>query len=131
MKKILCFILCACFLSGCSLVNKTDPTTKLPVNNKTRITVKDYKIKGPVRGEYARTCILMGLICSSDVYIYDDLFQKAEKLGGNSVVNMVVDSESSSLMWYLLYYKRTYRANGLAIEITKADSKAKEVYVDG
>lgn len=130
MKKFLFMILSLCCLAGCSSFNELEGTTKLPVNYKTRISVKEYKIKGSVRGEYARTCILMGLICSGDVYIYDDLIQKAEKIGGNSVVNMVVDSESSSPFWYLLYSKKTYRANGLAIEITKTDTRARELYAD-
>lgn len=134
MKKFLFVILCVCCLAGCSSVNELNQSTKLPVNlpinYKTRISVKEYKIKGSVRGEYTRTCILMGLICSGGVYIYDDLIQKAEKIGGNSVVNMVVDTESSSPFWYLLYSKKTYRANGLAIEITKTDTRARELYGD-
>lgn len=130
MKKFLLIILCVCCLAGCSSLNELEGTTKLPINYKTRISVKEYKIKGSVRGEYTRTCILLGLICSGDVYIYDDLIKKAEKIGGNSVVNMVADSENSSPFWYLLFSKQTYRANGLAIEITKTDKNARDLYWD-
>ena len=130
MKRFLIVLISCIFLTSCSSLNELEGTTDLPVNYKTRISVKDYKIKGSVRGEYSRTCILMGLICSGGVYIYDDLIQKAQKMGGNSVVNMVVDSETSSPLWYFLFSKHTYRANGLAIEITKTDTKARELYLD-
>ena len=51
------------------------------------------------------------------MYPYDDLMTQAEKKGGNSVINFVVDQDSSSPFWAWLYYRRTMRANGMAVKI--------------
>ncbi len=130
MKRILFVLFAFVCLNACSSINELDGSTSMPVNYKSNISVKDYEIKGIVRGEYSRTCILLGLICSGGVYIYDDLIQKSQKLGGNSVVNMVVDSENSSPLWYILFSKKNYRANGLAIKITRTNAAARELYTN-
>ena len=88
-----------------------------------RLVVKDYDIKGLVEREYQKYCFLFGLFCTKDVFIHHDLMQKAKKLGGNHVLNMVVDKNISSPFWYFLFSKQNYRADALAVKITKTENK--------
>ena len=120
MKKIFLFALFV-LLCGCqsSLDEFTvSGSTKMPVNFKSRLTMKDYKVKGRVYGEYRRFCVLAGLFCMGDVFIYDDLMHKAEAKGANLLTDVVVDDEGSSPFWYLLYSSREYRATALAVSLT-------------
>ena len=129
MKKIFLLALCA-LLCGCqsSLDEFTaSGSTKMPVNFKSRLTMKDYVVRGRVYGEYKRFCVLAGLVCFGDVFIYDDLMRKAEKAGANLITDLVVDDEGSSPLWYLLYSSREYKATALAVSLTNS---VKTAHVD-
>jgi len=129
MKKI---FLLALFVLLCGCQNSFEDfnvngSTKMPVNFKSRLVVKDYVIKGRVYGEYRRFCILAGLFCAGDVFIYDDLMHKAEGVGANLITDLIVDDEGSSPLWYLLYSHKRYKATALAVSLTKS---AKATYID-
>ena len=89
--------------------------------------MKDYVVKGRVYGEYKRFCVLAGLVCFGDVFIYDDLMHKAANVGANLITDLVVDDEGSSPLWYLIYSSREYRATALAVSLTNS---VKTAHVD-
>ena len=129
MKKIFLLALFA-LLCGCqSSIDDFNVagSTKTPVNLKSRLTVKDYTVKGRVYGEYHRFCVLAGFVCFGDVFIYNDLMRKAEATGANMITDLVVDDEGSSPFWYLLYSSKQYKATALAVSLTKS---AKTTYTD-
>ena len=122
MKKIfllsLFVLLCAC--QGTLEDFNVNGSTKTPVNQKSRLTMKDYIIKGRVYGEYHRFCVLAGMFCAGDVFIYNDLMRKAEAIGGNLITDLVVDDEGSSPLWYLLYSNKKYKATAMAVSVTNS-----------
>ena len=129
MKKLLLSALFV-LLCGCqsSLEEFTvSGSTKMPVNLKSRLTMKDYVVKGRVYGEYKRFCVLAGFVCFGDVFIYDDLMHKAANVGANLITDLVVDDEGSSPFWYLIYSSREYRATALAVSLTNS---VKTAHVD-
>ncbi|MBO5997936.1 MAG: hypothetical protein J6P93_05365 [Alphaproteobacteria bacterium] len=121
MKKLLfllCFILC-----GCSTINETisikNKTEQLDIQ--TSFVRKDFKPIGRVRAEYERYCFLFGLFCTDPYFIQDDLIQQAKSMGANEVVDIVVDSAKSPLIWSWLFAHEEVKANGLAVLLTPED----------
>ncbi len=105
-------------LSACSDFSKFTTANEpiMPVSGLTTNFVrKDFYIKGRVRGEYTKTCFLFNLICTNDIFIFDDLKQQAKTLDAYEVIDVVVDRQTSSWIWFFLYSRQTYRANGLAV----------------
>jgi hypothetical protein len=111
-------------LTGCtSLTNKytTESEVVTLKHSYSRLAVKDYDIKGIVYTQATNYCFLAGLFCSQDIFIHDSLMKQAEKIGANHIINMVADKNISSPFWYLLFAKHTYRANALAVKLTKTE----------
>ena len=126
MKKLsliflLCLTICGCRINTSEFTDKQNFDSFHYMN--ARLVVKDYDIKGTIHGEYQKYCFLFGLFCTNDIFIHNDLMQKAEKLGANHVLNMVVDKNISSPFWYFLFSRQKYRADALAVKITKTDDK--------
>ena len=118
-------------LSGCDTTNwRFSGSTEMPFSYRSSLAVKDYDILSEVRGEYRRICGLFSLFCFGEVYPYDDLMRQSQQLGGNSVINFVLDTDSSSPFWYPLYARKTVRANGLAIKVTKTYKNVNYSYGD-
>lgn len=87
---------------------------------------KDYDVKGRVRGEYTKICLLFGILCNQDIDIYDDLLKKGMELGANEVINVVIDENVSSLVTYPLFSRHRFVANGLAIKIKPVENTQKK-----
>ena len=122
MKKMLFLLLLCCGLCGCQLLTReytTENEIETLKHSYSRLVVKDYDIKGVVYSEQTMYCFIFGLFCTDDIFIHDDLMRQTEKLGGNHVINMVVDKNVSSPFWYVLFSKQTYRADALAVKLTK------------
>ena len=69
-------------------------------------------------------CIfLFNLICSNEIFIADDLIQRAEKMGADEVIAVVIDKQSSPWLWSILFSRQNYRANGLAIKLVSPKNK--------
>ena len=107
-------------LAGCAdmttIVSKNDPempTTALS----TDFARKDFKTLGRVRGEYTKTCFLCNLICTNDIFIADDLIAKAQRMGADEVIDLVIDKQTSSWLWAFLFTNQKYRANALAVKL--------------
>lgn len=125
IKKILCLI-AILVVSGCSYlrVQTTEDITQMPYSrHQSYFRQKDYEIMGRVRGEYTKICLIFGILCNQDIEIYDDLLKKGLELGGNEVINVVVDENVSSLVTYPLFSRHRFIANGIAIKIETEKSK--------
>ena len=126
MKNILLTLLFCIGLTGCQLLTReytTENEIETLKHSYSRLSVKDYDIKGVVYSEQTSYCFIFGLFCTNDIFIHDDLIRQTEKLGGNHIINLVVDKNVSSPFWYMLFSKQTYRANALAIKLTKTENK--------
>lgn len=122
MKKIFLLLLLCISLTGCQLLTRENTTENALIDlshSYSRLAVKDYEVKGVVHSEQTAYCFFFGLFCSNDIFIHDDLMRQTEKLGGNHVINMVVDKNVSSPFWYILFSKQTFRADALAVKLTK------------
>ena len=120
MRSLLFALLVCIGLTGCSeittIVSNNEP--EMPVSKLTTDFVnKDYSVVGRVRGEYTKTCFLFSLICTNDIFIADDLISKAQHIGADEVIDMVIDKQTSSWLWAFLFSNQTYRANALAIKL--------------
>ena len=122
MRSIL-FILSLALLTSCAdistITSKNEPempTSKLS----TDFIHKDYNVVGRVRGEYTKTCFLFNLICTNNIFIADDLISKAQNMGADEAIDMVIDKQTSSWLWAFLFSYQTYRANALAIKLVPA-----------
>ena len=126
MKNIL-FVILFCFgLTGCQFLTREYTTENNLIDlshSYSRLAVKDYDVKGVVHTEQTAYCFFFGLFCNKDIFIHDDLMRKTEKLGGNHVINVVVDKNVSSPLWYILFSKQTYKADALAVKLTKTAEK--------
>lgn len=114
------FLTACVLLTSCAdlstIVSKNEP--EMPTATLSADFVrKDYKTVGRVRGEYTKTCLLFNLICTNDIFIADDLISKAQKIGADEVIDVVVDKQTSSWLWAFLFTHQKYRANGLAIKL--------------
>ncbi len=129
MKRTIILLGMLFFLSGCDTSNwRFSGSTEMPLSYKTPMAVKDYEILDTVHGEYSRICLLFSLFCFGEVYPYDALMQQAIQKGGNSVINFVTDTDTSSPFWYPLYMRKTVRVNGLAIKLTKTKQNVRYSY---
>lgn len=126
MKKIFLLLLLCISLTGCQLLTRENTTENALIDlshSYSRLAVKDYEVKGVVHSEQSAYCFFFGLFCSKDIFIHDDLMRKTEKLGGNHVINVVIDKNVSSPFWYILFSKQTYKADALAVKLTKTAEK--------
>ena len=122
MKKFLFLLLLSIGLTGCQLLAREYTTENELIDlshSYSRLVVKDYDVKGVVHSEQTTYCFFLGLFCSNDIFIHDDLMRQTEKLGGNHVINVVVDKNVSSPLWFVVFSKRTYKADALAVKLTK------------
>ena len=122
MKKIFLLLLLCISLTGCQLLTRENTTENALIDlshSYSRLAVKDYEVKGVVHSEQSAYCFFFGLFCTKDIFIHDDLMRQTEKLGGNHVINVVIDKNVSSPFWYVLFSKQTYRADALAVKLTK------------
>ena len=126
MKNIFISLLFCLGLTGCQLLTKeytTENEIESLKHSYSRLAVKDYDVKGVVHSEQTAYCFVFGLFCTNDIFIHDDLMRQTEKLGGNHVINLVVDKNVSSPFWYMIFSKQTYRADALAVKLTKTENK--------
>ena len=122
MKDILFLLLLAIGLTGCQVLTRENTTENELADlshSYSRLAIKDYEVKGVVHSEQTAYCFLFGLFCSNDIFIHDDLMRQTESLGGNHVINVVIDKNVSSPLWYIVFSKQTYKADALAVKLTK------------
>ena len=126
MKNILFILLICIGLTSCQLLTReytTENNVETLKHSYSRLAVKDYEIKGVVHTHQTTYCFIFGFFCTNDIFIHDDLMRQSEKLGANHVINLVMDKNVSSPFWYMFFSKQTYKANALAVKLTKSENK--------
>jgi hypothetical protein len=122
-------MICVLSLSGCSYlrVQTREDATQMPYSrHQSYFRQKDYDIIGRVRGDYTKICLFFGILCNQDIQIFDDLLNKSIELGGNEVINVVVDENISSIATYPLFSRHHFIANGMAIKIKSEENKTEK-----
>lgn len=99
----------------------------MPFAYKARLSVKDYRVVGRVRGVYHQYCFLFNSFCINGTHPYDDLLNQAQEIGGDSVINFVLERGTFSILLDL-YSSQTTVANGLALKILETKTSSLEVY---
>lgn len=123
-EKILC-VAALLFVFGCTDAremrsSKSDTFSPYSNSQNVRLATTDYIKVGQVEGEFTKTCFLLNTFCYGDkMYIYDDLLKKGQAMGADIISNVNVDPDTRSILWGILYYRKSYKANGLALKLKK------------
>lgn len=111
-------------MTGCSYIKMQDAddlTGMMYRNHQTDWKQKGYRVIGRVHQEYTKNCYVLGLFCNEDIHIYDDLLKQAQKMRADEVINIVVDENQTSLLWFPIFLSRRFVVNGIAVKIEEAN----------